>query len=110
MSAFPFLNYLAKNPRTAKIIMIPQRTSLDAGTPFNEGLMPERPPGRIMPDEEDVRPFASDAAPIRKPASRPNKWAVTLMFGCRKVMITPIIVMVRMICEFSLDKVLFGIR
>lgn len=109
MSAFLFNcsamgHYLAKNPTMAKITITPQTASLDAGTPFKEGLMPESPPDLMLPDEDDERPLAREAAPIRKPANRPNICAVTLMFGCRKVIMTPMIVMVRMICEFSLDK------
>lgn len=73
--------YLAKNPTMAKITMTPQTASLDAGTPLKDGLIPERPPDRVMPDEVDVRPLAREAAPIRKPAIRPNMCAVTLMFG-----------------------------
>lgn len=65
----------------AKITMTPQTASLDAGTPFKEGLMPESLPDRMMPDEVEVRPLASEAAPIRKPAIRPNICAVTLMLG-----------------------------
>lgn len=94
--------YLLNNPMTAKMARIIKMIPCGVRLPPEVVLLAARL-DIVRIDWVNSFPLPRTILPMTNPPKNPNRWPVTLMFGCKKVMIKAIAAMVKMICEFCRD-------